>query len=393
MINFKRVMKSSNHQNSDNKWLGLISFLIIVVAVLHYTTPTKLYYLHELYRAFFYFPIILAAFRYQFKGGLTAAVVVILLYLPHVVFQWGGNILFNFSRFLEMVMYIVVGGVAGYLAKRERNERNRYQQTASELEKSYKQLKSQSEKMAEMEEQLRTSERLSILGELAASLAHEVRNPLGSIWGVVEIIKDEWKKEGKDSEFAEILIQEVKRLNQVVENYSNLARQPKLHIKACKLQEVIGSVIYLLNHKAQKQGIQIKTDFPGKPIWINANENQLQQILINLILNSMAAIEDKGTVTIKAEIQHLDKKAEKSTDHQVVRLSIIDSGHGIDPVAKEKIFDPFFTTREDGTGLGLSIVKRIADQNRWNIAVETALGRGTKITITFPWEAKDAQSV
>jgi signal transduction histidine kinase len=393
MINFKRVMKSSNHQNSDNKWLGLISFLIIVVAVLHYTTPTKLYYLHELYRAFFYFPIILAAFRYQFRGGLTAAIVVILLYLPHVVFQWGGNILFNFSRFLEMVMYIVVGGVAGYLAKRERNERNRYQQTASELEKSYKQLKSQSEKMAEMEEQLRTSERLSILGELAASLAHEVRNPLGSIWGVVEIIKDEWKKEGKDSEFAEILIQEVKRLNQVVENYSNLARQPKLHIKACKLQEVIGSVIYLLNHKAQKQGIQIKTDFPGKPIWINANENQLQQILINLILNSMAAIEDKGTVTIKAEIQHLDKKAEKSTDHQVVRLSIIDSGHGIDPVAKEKIFDPFFTTREDGTGLGLSIVKRIADQNRWNIAVETALGRGTKITITFPWEAKDAQSV
>jgi signal transduction histidine kinase len=393
MVNYKRVMTSSNYQNSNIKWLGLISFLIILVAILHYSTPTKLHYLHELYRTFFYFPIILTAFRYQFKGGLAAAIVVIVLYLPHVVFQWGGDFLFNFSRFLEMVMYIVVGGVAGHLAERERNERNRYQQVAAELGQSYKQLKSQSEKLSEMEEQLRSSERLSILGELAASLAHEVRNPLGSIWGVVEILKDECKKEGKDSEFAEILIQEVKRLNQVVENYLNLARQPKLHIKACNLQEIIGSVIYLLNYKARKQGIQIITDFPGKPIWIKANENQLQQILINLILNSMAAIEDKGTVKIKTEIKHVDKTAEKSRGHNVVRLSVIDSGHGIDPAAEEKIFNPFFTTREEGTGLGLSIVKRIVDQNKWNIAVESEPGTGTTITITFPSEATDAQSI
>ena len=106
-----------------------------------------------------------------------------------------------------MIMYVVIGVVAGYLAERERNERNRYQQAATELEQSYKQLKIQSEKLAEMEEHLRASERLSVLGELAASLAHEVRNPLGSIWGVVEILKDECKKEGKDSEFTEILIQ------------------------------------------------------------------------------------------------------------------------------------------------------------------------------------------
>lgn len=386
-------MKSSNHPNSNNKWLVIISFLIMLVAILHYSTPTTVHHLHELYRAFFYLPIILAAFRYQFKGGVTAAIVVIVLYLPHVIFQWGGDFLFNFSRFLEMVMYLVVGGIAGHLAEQQRNERNRYQQAAAELEQSYKQLKSKSEKLSEMEEQLRSSERLSILGELAASLAHEVRNPLGSIWGVVEILKDECQKEGKDSEFAEILIQEVKRLNQVVENYLNLARQPKLHIKTCNLQEIVGSVIYLLNYKARKQGIQIKTDFPVKPIWIKANENQLQQILINLILNSMAAIKDEGTVTIKTEIPQDNKIAEKSADHHVVRLSVIDSGHGIDPAIKEQIFNPFFTTREEGTGLGLSIVKRIADQNKWNIAVESEPGTGTTIIITFPAEATDAQSI
>lgn len=386
-------MKSIGHQNSNRIWFAVISLLIVFVAILHYSTPTKLYHLHELYRAFFYLPIILAAFRYQFKGGLYSAIIVIVVYLPHVVFQWGGDFLFNFSRFLEMVMYIIIGGVAGYLAERERNERNRYQQTATELEQSYKQLKIQSEKLAEMEEQLRASERLSVLGELAASLAHEVRNPLGAIWGVVEILKDECKKQGKDSEFTEILIQEVKRLNQVVENYLNLARQPKLLIKNCNLQEIVGSVIYLLNFKARKQNVQLITDLPEQPIWIKANENQLQQILINLILNSLAAIEDKGTVTIKAENRLNEKTTEKSAGFKVIQLSVIDTGQGIDPAVKEKIFNPFYTTREAGTGLGLSIVKRIADQNKWKIEVESEFGKGAAITITFPSEGTDVQSI
>lgn len=381
------------HQNSDKSWLALTSFLIVLVATLHYSTPTKLHHLHELYRAFFYFPIILAAFRYQFKGGLISAIVVIIVYLPHVVFQWGGDFLFNFSRFLEMIMYLVVGIVAGHLAERERNERNRYQQAAKELEQSYKQLKAQSEKLAEMEEQLRASERLSVLGELAASLAHEVRNPLGSIWGVVEIIKDECNEKGKDSEFTDILIQEVKRLNQVVENYLNLARQPKPYIKTCNLKEIVGSVIYLLNYKAQKQNIQLAVDFPAEPIEIKADESQLQQILINLILNSMAAIIDNGTVIIKAEVFSNVEMIAQPGKIQMVRLSVIDTGHGIDPATKEKIFNPFFTTRERGTGLGLNIVKRIVDQNKWQIALESQPGKGTTMSIIFPMEVIDAGSV
>jgi signal transduction histidine kinase len=380
-------------QKSDRNWIVLISLLIIFVAILHYSTPTKLYHLHELYRAFFYIPIVLAAFRFQFKGGIYAAVVVIFIYLPHVVFQWGGDFLFNFSRFLEMVMYLVIGGVAGYLAERERSERKKYQQTAIELGHSYEKLKIQSEKLVEMEGQLRASERLSVLGELAASLAHEVRNPLGSIWGVVEILKDECKKEGKESEFADILVQEVKRLNQVVENYLNLARKPKLYIKTCNLHEVVQSVIYLLNYKARKEGIQLITDFPDTPILIKANENQLQQVLINIILNSIAAIENKGTVTIKAEFEAAEDSKIEPQKSASVHLSIIDTGHGIAPEVMDNIFKPFFTTRDEGTGLGLSIVKRIVDQNKWKIDVKSEPGKGTTITIIFPLEATDARSV
>jgi signal transduction histidine kinase len=209
----------------------------------------------------------------------------------------------------------------------------------------------------------------------------------------VEILKDECKKEGKESEFADILVQEVKRLNQVVENYLNLARKPKLYIKTCNLHEVVQSVIYLLNYKARKEGIQLITDFPDTPILIKANENQLQQVLINIILNSIAAIENKGTVTIKAEFEAAEDSKIEPQKSASVHLSIIDTGHGIAPEVMDNIFKPFFTTRDEGTGLGLSIVKRIVDQNKWKIDVKSEPGKGTTITIIFPLEATDARSV
>jgi len=382
-----------NNETVNKYWIYTISILIVTIAILHYRTPTKIHYLHELYRAFFYIPIILAAFRFQFNGGMLSAVAVILIYFPHVVFQWGGGFLYNSSRILEMVMYLLVGGLVGKLVERERNERKKYQRTASELNRSFQQLKVQSEKLAEMEEQLRSSERLSVLGELAASLAHEVRNPLGSIWGVVEILKEECKKSGKDSEFTNILIDEVKRLNHVVENYLSLARKQKLYVKDCNLHDVVQSVVYLLNYKAKKQGIELTVELPSEKILINANEPQLQQILINIILNSIAAIPEKGSVTVKADFDLPENSSNEADRKRSVRLSIIDTGQGMKPGEINNIFKPFYTTRENGTGLGLSIVKRIVDENKWKIDVTSTPGKGTIVTITFPAEVINAESI
>jgi signal transduction histidine kinase len=290
-----------------------------------------------------------------------------------------------------MAMYLIIGGVAGRLAERESNERKKFQHATWELEQSYEKLKYQSENIAELDEQLRNSERLSILGELAASLAHEVRNPLGSIWGVVEILKDECEKQGTNSDFLTILIDEVKRLNQVVENYLSLAKQPLLTRSQCNLRDIIQSVIYLLSYKARKQGIMLHSDLPETELFIYANESQLQQILINLLLNSMAAITDDGTVAVKVGFLPVDDSSMDSEECASLYLSVIDTGRGIQPEDKEKIFKPFYSTREDGTGLGLSIVKRIADQNKWKIEVDSAPGRGTTITIIFPPEQMDAK--
>lgn len=328
----------------------------------------------------------MAAFRYQLKGGVITAALVIIIYVPHVVFQWGGDFLFNFSRFLEMIMYLIIGSITGYLTKRERNERENYHQAALKLEKSLQQLKEQSEKIAEIEDQLRSFERVSILGELAASLAHEVRNPLGSIWGVVEILQDECKEQDKNSEFLTVLIKEVKRLNQVVENYSNLVRKPKLSYQPCNLQRVAQSVFYLLEYKALKQNVQLALDFPDQAIFVTADEGQIQQILINLILNSLAAIADTGVVTIKGEQIEIENK-------KAVSLSVTDNGQGMPDEIVDKIFKPFFTTKNDGTGLGLSIVKRIADQNKWKIKINSTFAKGTTVTVIFPCAVKRHNSI
>jgi len=101
----------------------------------------------------------------------------------------------------------------------------------------------------------------------------------------------------------------------------------------------------------------------------------------------------KRQVIIKAEILSIAEQEAQPGKKQMVRLSVIDTGHGIDPAMKEKIFNPFFTTRERGTGLGLNIVKRIADQNKWQLAVESQPGKGTTMSITFPMEVIDARSV
>ncbi|MEE4311118.1 MAG: ATP-binding protein [candidate division KSB1 bacterium] len=367
--------------SSEKKWVIAISAMIIVIAIMHYITPVQLHHLHELYRVFFYLPIIFAAFIFQLRGGLISALIVIIIYMPHVVFQWGGAFLHNLGRFLEMIMYLAVGLVAGIISDREKRERLRYQRAATELEDSYAALKTQSEKLSGMEEQLRTSERLSLLGELSASLAHEVRNPLGSIWGAVEILQEKLRGNPEHTEFLSILVKEVKRLNKVVENYLSLGRQPNIDIQRLDLKDVINSILFLFQLRTVQKNIELKTDLPERNILVRGDENQLRQILTNLLLNAIAAIGESGSITLRLE------EMDNGMHHKAaVKLSVSDSGSGISKEELNNIFTPFYTTRKAGTGLGLSIVKRIADQYKWKLEISSTPGTGTTISLIMPKE-------
>ena len=372
------------------KWWLIIAALVILVTVLHYSTPTMKWQYHLIFMQSYFIPIILGAFQFGIRGGLGTAIAVSFLYFPHIMLQWGGLVEGNLMRFLQIVLFNVIGYLTGLKAQNEKEEKSRYQNTAEQLEKTLQKIREQSVRIEEMEDQLRQADRLAVVGELSASLAHEVRNPLGSIRGIVDILKDELPTNKEMANFLNIMVQETERLNEVVENYLRFAGQKSSQVISFDIREIIKNTELLLANRARKNQIIIKTRLPEKELPLTGVPGQLQQVLMNLALNSIQAMPDGGDLSV--EVERLGTKSqdgEKASDSKKtneIRISISDNGKGISEPDIEKIFKPFYTTRQDGTGLGLAIVKRIIDQNNWRIEVESEINKGSIFSIFIPVE-------
>lgn len=372
-LNWKHLLHMNELYKDRRLWL--IALMVIIISVLHYGTAVTMGYMHEFYKLLYYLPIILAAFHFGVRGGLITSLSVSLIYLPHLMFQWTGEFPRNLDRFLEIVLYNVVAVVTGWLAENERRERQRYQEAAAALEKSYAQLQQQSEHLAEIEEQLRHTERLSILGELAASLAHEVKNPLSAIRGAVEILEDEIPKDSAKREFVEVLKKEVGRLNQIIDNYLSLARRAPEKMAPFDFANAVQGVITMLSPAARKQKIRLRPELPAEAIILTADEAKFRQVVLNLLLNALAASPPESEIHLCADLQKVGG---------LINFSIKDHGAGMTPEVLHKAQQPFFTTKENGTGLGLPISKRIVEQFGWMMNLESEPGRGTRVTIHIP---------
>ena len=378
------------------KWWLIIAGLVILVTVLHYSTPTMKWQYHLIFMQSYFIPIILGAFQFGIRGGLGTAIAVSFLYFPHIMLQWGGLVEGNLMRFLQIVLFNVIGYLTGLKAQNEKEEKSRYQNTAEQLEKTLQKIRKQSVRMEEMEDQLRQADRLAVVGELSASLAHEVRNPLGSIRGIVDILKDELPPNKETANFLNIMVQETERLNEVVENYLRFAGQKSSQVISFDIREIIKNTELLLANRARKNQITIKTRLPEKELPLTGVPGQLQQVLMNLALNSIQAMPDGGEITIGVEqLETNSQSGEETSDSKntnEIRISISDNGKGISKPDIEKIFRPFYTTRHDGTGLGLAIVKRIIDQNNWRIEVESEINKGSIFSIYIPVEENNQKT-
>ncbi|MDQ7065885.1 MAG: ATP-binding protein [candidate division KSB1 bacterium] len=356
-----------------------IAGLIAIISVLHYSTDIALAYFHDIYKILYYIPIILAAFRFGVRGGLIASISISIIYTPHVTSDWSEHFEVIVNRFVEMVIFNVVAFITGKLVESERAERFRYERVARELQASYEKLQRQSEQLAEVEEQLRLADRLAILGELTASLAHEVRNPLGAIKGAAEILRDDYPQGGKNREFVELLIRDVDRINEVIENYLSLAGASarKKH-ERFDVARATRTVAQILQAKARKEKKHLHAGIPGEAVWVTGDENQYRQVVLNLLLNAFAAVPAGGHINVLLAVDR------ETSQQPVVELTIKDDGVGIDPEVLEEVFKPFFTTRQTGTGLGLPISKRIADSYGWELSLESEPGKGTTARLVIP---------
>jgi len=356
--------------------IGLLALSILGISLFHYLTPLHLHYLHDIFQRFYYLPIILAGLWFGFRGGLGCAVAVSIAYAPHILFQWGGGLTLEMEKYLEIVMYNVVGGVTGLLAQRERERSLELQRTAEGLEESYKKLQTQSERIIAVEEQLRRAEKLSTLGEMAAVLAHEIRNPLGSIRGTAEILRDDYRPGDPKFEFIEIQIKETERLNHVVEDFLRMARPQNAEMRRCSLREELETIVVLTANDAGQRRIRLDFEPPVEELAVTGDGEKLRQAFLNIVINALQATPAGGSVTISA-----------GSKDGFCEVRFRDTGAGIDAETLGRIFEPFFTTKADGTGLGLAITRKIIEAHGGTLTVESRIGSGTTATVRLP-EAK-----
>ncbi len=351
----------------------VITLFIAVISVLHYSTSTSKLEFHLIYMQSYFIPIILGAFWFGVRGGVGSALVISVIYLLHIMFQWGGFNPNNLIRFLQIALFLALGYLIGLKAQGEKEEKEKYRQAAKHLQQSLEELHKKTEKIFEMEQQLKAADRLALIGELTANLAHEVRNPLGSIRGAVEIIRDAVPEDIKNLEFFDILIHETQRLNEVVENYLNYAKKKSKMISLFDVREIVSDVTLMLRAKARKSNIQLHVQTDDHPLMVKGDSIHIWQILMNVLLNAIQAMPDGGGIWISAHI----------VDH-FIRIVVRDQGEGIAESELSHVFQSFFTTKINGSGLGLAIVKRIAEENKWEIELESAKNEGTKFSLILP---------
>jgi len=362
-------------RNGNPARIIILVILVVGITSLHYLTALHLAQAHDVYRRLYYVPIVLGGVWFSLRGGVATSITVSILYAPHVVFQWGHHPVSAPEQYLEILLYNVIGFLTGFLSQREKDQKNRYMETATSLERSYTQLKNQADQIFEIEEQLRRADRLSALGELSAGMAHEIRNPLASIRGTAEILRDGIDPSDRRYEFAGILVKEVDRLNRVVQDFLDFARPAPTDKKTVDTVSILEDVLALTRQQAIKKNVEMRLEARPIPL-LAGNGEQLKQAFLNLVLNALQSMPEGGGLTVATLAENGE-----------IRISFRDTGSGIAAENLDRIFNPFFTTRTEGTGLGLAITHRIVQGHGGRIDVESRPGEGTIFTLTFPCAA------
>ncbi|MBI4179341.1 GAF domain-containing protein [bacterium] len=218
------------------------------------------------------------------------------------------------------------------------------------------------------------NERLAALGQLAAGVAHEIKNPLTSIKGFTQLLR---KKKG-DANFLDkyvaLVSGEVDRLDRIVEQLLQLSRPKSAKLRKGDLREVVERVGTLVGPELGKKSVDLRVSMPPAPVEVMMDAPQIEQVILNIVLNAIESVPLRnGIIRITAEVH----------PNSVV-LSIQDNGRGIKPEHLEKLFDPFFTTRRGGTGLGLSVSHRIVNDHNGRIFVTSEPGQGARFAVEFP---------
>ncbi|MGD9321050.1 MAG: ATP-binding protein, partial [Desulfobacteraceae bacterium] len=230
----------------------------------------------------------------------------------------------------------------------------------------------------ELKREVERSQRLASLGRLAAGIAHEIRNPLSSIKGFATYFRERYRDVPEDQKTAQIMVQEVERLNRVIGQLLEFARPMSVRKRATSIQTMIQHSLKMIERDAQAKNINIRTNLSPEIQEVSIDSDRMNQVFLNLYLNGIEAMEDGGTLSVDL---YPDEGGRQ------IKISVSDTGTGINKEDLVHIFDPYFTTKQSGTGLGLAIVHKIIESHKGEVKVESEPEKGTTVTIILPYGA------
>ncbi len=349
--------------SSRHRVLAVIAFSLATVAF-HYGFILKPDHgdpslFHAIHGRLCYIPIILGAIWFGVRGGVGVALFITVLTLPYARAAGGTHAAHTggaISEYTEMIFYLAIGLTTGILIELQRRERQRREALSKELARE---------------------KHLSSLGQMAAGLAHEIKNPLGSIKGSAEILGDDFPEGSRKHEIMRVLLKETDRLNRVVEEFLNFARPRPIARTPTQINAVVGAVVSQIELDTAAKRIRVIRDFDETIPAASFDGEKLHQVFLNLALNAVSAMSDGGTLVFETAQRSLEGKP-------YVVVTVKDDGAGIDPDDVDRIFDPFFTRSQKGTGLGLSISHTIVRNHGGRIEVAPNHPKGTRFSVILP---------
>jgi len=237
-----------------------------------------------------------------------------------------------------------------------------------------------------LERGARMQQRLAAVGEMAAGIAHEIRNPLASMSGSIQVLRQELSLSDEQAQLMDIVLKESERLNDTIKSFLAYARPQRVALARLDIRRVVQDTATLLRNSAELHDDHVvDVDLPAEPVWIDADENQIRQIVWNLATNGLRAMTSGGRLLMSA-------KTERDAGQDELSVTISDQGCGIPPADLDGLFQPFRSSFDKGTGLGLAIVHRIVTDYNGSIQVSSTVGSGTTVRVRLPVRSTEPET-
>lgn len=228
------------------------------------------------------------------------------------------------------------------------------------------------------------TDRLAVLGELAAGAAHEIKNPLTSIRSTIQYLSNDFDAESEKGKMMHELLNETERINKIVQGLLSFARPSELNSAEVNLEQLINQTLLLINNTLKKQQVEVEFEYFTEQTTIMGDAEQLKQVCLNMILNAVEAMKENDASRPRTLYISMEQGVLIDARSHYLLLSFEDTGKGIDEKDIENVFNPFFTTKEEGTGLGLAICYGIINRHKGELEVRSTPGKGTCFTIKLP---------